>query len=43
MLYKKFSDPAAYKEYNENKEDYIKETVDLLNKAYENPEIYFDP
>ena len=36
------NDPESHKEYQDNKEKYIKETVDILNKAYENPEHYFD-
>ena len=36
------NDPESHKEYQDNKDKYIQETVDILNKAYENPEHYFD-
>ena len=39
--YKKKSDPEGFKEYQESKDEYIKQTVDVLNKVYENPEEYF--
>ena len=41
-LYKKYTNPEDYTKYEADKEEYIKETVDILNKAYENPEHYFD-
>ena len=41
-LYKSKSDPESYKQYEQDKEEYIKETVDILNKAYEDPAHYFD-
>ena len=41
-LYRSKSDPEKHAAYEKEKEEYIKETVDILNKAYENPEHYFD-
>ena len=41
--YKKKTDPEGYAEYQKAKEDYVKETVDILNEVYENPEEYFHP
>ena len=41
--YQKKTDPEGYAEYQKAKEDYIKETVDVLNEVYENPEEYFHP
>jgi len=42
-LYQRMTDPEAFKEYKKNKEEYVKNTVDVLNEIYENPEEYFDP
>jgi len=30
-------------DYRKNKEEYIKKTVDILNKVYQDPSTYFDP
>lgn len=42
-LYQRMTDPEAFKQYKKNKDEYIKQTVDQLNKVYEDPETYFDP
>ena len=42
-LYQRMADPKKFEEYKKNKETYIKETVDILNEVYENPEEYFNP
>jgi hypothetical protein len=40
-LYEKYKDPKAFEEYQKQKDDYINNTVDVLNKVYENPEEFF--
>ena len=41
QMYQKWQDPKAYEEYKQKRDDYINETVKVLNEVYENPEEYF--
>jgi len=43
QLYQQYQDPKAYAEYQKKRDEYINETVKVLNEAYENPEEYFSP
>ena len=42
-LYEKFVNPEQYAKHKQQTEDYINETVKVLNKVYADPEQYFDP
>ena len=42
-LYNRLADPKAFEEYKKNRDEYIEETVNILNEIYEDPEKYFDP
>jgi hypothetical protein len=43
QMYEKYMDPKAYAKYEKERDDYINETVKVLNEVYENPEEYFSP
>ena len=42
-LYTKWADPKQYKEYGEQRDTYINETVKTLNEVYNDPNAYFNP
>lgn len=43
QMYQKYMDPKAYAKYEKERDDYVNETVKVLNEVYENPEEYFSP
>jgi hypothetical protein len=41
-LYSRFNDSEAYAKYKKDEEEYIEESINILNKMYNDPETYFD-